>query len=290
MDTLIGTSGRISIQKNKKTGKKALRLKSLAFMAILFLTLGLQNTFGQGVGISETSINPHESAILELRSTERGFLIPRMTEGERDLIAVDPTANGLMIYNTTTDKLNIYDAPNTTWRVLFSGDVGINDIYGTADRIYIDKSDVANPIIDIDANYEGQTSIITLGTITTGTWNADIIDVQYGGTGLSTFGGTNTVLYTSTADNLEAVPTSTADGQFLQTTTAGGAPTWKTILDVPNGGTGLSSITDNHLIYGNDAGAVTLLAPDGTTGTVLMNTAGGAPGWSTLNALPATAG
>ncbi|MFP4024094.1 MAG: beta strand repeat-containing protein [Thiohalospira sp.] len=288
MDTLIGTSGRISIQKNKKIRrmKKAFWYKSLAFMAILFLALGLQNTFGQGVGISESSITPHESSILELRSSERGFLIPRMTEVQRDAIATPAT--GLIIYNTSTDKLNIYDG--TTWRVLFSGDVGINDIFGTVNRIAIDKSDVANPIIDIDNNYIGQTSITTLGTITTGTWNADILDVQYGGTGLSTFGGTNTVLYTSSADNLEAVPTSTADGQFLQTTTAGSAPTWKTILDVSNGGTGLTSIIENNLIYGNDAGAVNLLAPDGTTGTLLMNTDGGAPSWSTLDALPATAG
>ncbi|MGC9424012.1 hypothetical protein, partial [Vibrio sp.] len=266
--------------------KKAFRWKSLSFMTILFLTLGLQNTFGQGVGISEDPITPHESAILELRSEQRGFLIPRMDQGQRDAINGGSPATGLIIYNTTTNKLNIYDG--SVWRVLFSGDVGINDIFGTANRIDITKTDPANPVIDIDVNYAGQTSITTLGTITTGTWNADILDVQYGGTGLTTFGGTNTVLYTSTADNLEAVPTSTADGQFLQTTTAGGAPTWKTILDVSNGGTGLSSITANHLIYGNDAGAVNLLAPDGTTGTLLMNTDGGPPSWYLLSDIPET--
>ena len=119
MDTLIGTSGRISIQKNKKPGrmKKALRLKSLSFMAILFLTLGLQNTFGQGVGISEDPINdPHESSILELRSTERGFLIPRMTEVERDAINSNNPATGLIIYNTTKNKLNMFDG--TDWKVI----------------------------------------------------------------------------------------------------------------------------------------------------------------------------
>ncbi|MEA2105261.1 MAG: hypothetical protein U9P82_00845, partial [Bacteroidota bacterium] len=233
MDTLIGTSGRISIVTNKKPGrmKKAFRWKSLSFMAMLFLTLGLQNTFGQGVGISESSITPDPSSILELRSTERGFLIPRMTEGERDAIATPAT--GLIVYNTSTDKLNIYDG--TTWRVLFSGNVGINDIYGTTDRITIDKSNPANPIINIASTYGGQTSIDTLGTITTGTWNA-------------------------------------------------------TTIEVPYGGTGLTSITTNNLLYGNGTNAVSLLAPSTTTGALLTESATGAPAWLTLDVLPATAG
>src|SRR6056297_3107218 len=149
MDTLIGTSGRISIVTNKKPGriKKAFRWKSLSFMAILFLTLGLQNTFGQGVGISEDPITPHESSILELRSEQRGFLIPRMDQGQRDAINGGSPATGLIIYNTTTNKLNIFDG--TDWKVLFSGYIGINDIIGTTDRITIDKTDPANPVINI---------------------------------------------------------------------------------------------------------------------------------------------
>ena len=53
------------------------------------------------------------------------------------------------------------------------------DVVGTANRIVVNADD-----IDIDANYVGQTSITTLGTIATGTWNADIIGLSYGGTGV----------------------------------------------------------------------------------------------------------
>jgi hypothetical protein len=53
------------------------------------------------------------------------------------------------------------------------------DVIGTANRI------VANAdSIDIDAAYVGQASITTLGTITTGTWNADVVGLTYGGTGV----------------------------------------------------------------------------------------------------------
>lgn len=51
---------------------------------------------------------------------------------------------------------------------------------GTANRIAVSGSG-----IDIDASYVGQSSITTLGTIATGTWNATAIGVTKGGTGLT---------------------------------------------------------------------------------------------------------
>ena len=62
------------------------------------------------------------------------------------------------------------------------------------------------------------------------------------------------------------------------------------IIPVANGGTGISNIPANNLIYGNGTSPVSLLAPSGTTGTILMNTSAGAPTWKTLTTLPATSG
>ncbi|MBI9054960.1 MAG: hypothetical protein JEY96_14140, partial [Bacteroidales bacterium] len=233
MDTKVKTSsGAPSVLRwHIERFKSISQFKIVLTIVVLLLVLGGQKGFAQGVGISEVSIVPDPSSILDLQSIQRGFLTPRMSEVQRDAIGVPAT--GLIIYNTTTNKLNIYDG--AVWRVLFSGNIGINDIFGTADRITIDKTDVANPIINIANNYAGQASITTLGTITTGTWNASTVDVQYGGTGLS-------------------------------------------------------SITANNLLYGNGIGPVSLLAPSGTSGTVLMNTAAGAPSWSLLTDLPSTAG
>ena len=47
------------------------------------------------------------SAILEVTSTAKGFLPPRMTTTQRD--AVTTPATGLVIYNTTTNVLNFYN-------------------------------------------------------------------------------------------------------------------------------------------------------------------------------------
>lgn len=63
------------------------------------------------------------------------------------------------------------------------------DVVGTANRI-----SVAADSIDIAATYVGQTSITTLGTITTGTWNGTTIAVANGGTGATTAAGARTNL------------------------------------------------------------------------------------------------
>jgi hypothetical protein len=55
--------------------------------------------------------NANASAILELTSTTRGLLLPRMTSAQRDAIA-SPVA-GLVVYNTTDNKISWYNG--TAW-------------------------------------------------------------------------------------------------------------------------------------------------------------------------------
>ena len=60
---------------------------------------------GITVNIGGTASDP--SAKLQITSTSQGFLGPKMSQVDRNSI-VGPTA-GLLVYNTTTDKLNIWD-------------------------------------------------------------------------------------------------------------------------------------------------------------------------------------
>jgi hypothetical protein len=60
------------------------------------------------VGIGTTSVDG--CAILELDSTTKGLLLSRMTTTQRNAIS-NPVA-GLLIYNTTTNKVNLYDGSN----------------------------------------------------------------------------------------------------------------------------------------------------------------------------------
>ncbi len=70
---------------------------------------GLAISSAGSVGIGATP--PASSAQLDVASTTKGFLPPRLTEGQRDAIA-GPAA-GLVVYNTTTNKLNVWNG--TAW-------------------------------------------------------------------------------------------------------------------------------------------------------------------------------
>ena len=60
-------------------------------------------TGGGNVGIATAT--PDASAILDVTSTTGGLLFPRMTGTQRD--AIGSPANGLVLYNTTTNKLQV---------------------------------------------------------------------------------------------------------------------------------------------------------------------------------------
>jgi hypothetical protein len=59
------------------------------------------------VGIGTSS--PDASALLDVSSTTKGFLPPRMSTAQRDAIG-GATQEGLILYNVTTDKLQVFAA------------------------------------------------------------------------------------------------------------------------------------------------------------------------------------
>jgi hypothetical protein len=80
------------------------------------------------------------------------------------------------------------------------------DAVGTADRITVNADS-----IDIASTYAGQSTIATVGTITTGTWQATDVGVAHGGTGASDAAGAKTNLGFMTrvaANNTLLVPSS----------------------------------------------------------------------------------
>lgn len=79
-----------------------MKIINLPILIIAILSMNL--TFSQ-VGIGTTT--PENSAALDVESTTRGFLPPRMTSDERDLIN-NPSA-GLIIYNTDDNNIQYFN-------------------------------------------------------------------------------------------------------------------------------------------------------------------------------------
>ena len=99
---------------------------------------------------------------------------------------------------------------------------GVLKITGTADRITVNTHTV-----DIASTYVGQTSITTLGTVTTGTWTATVISPTHGGTGIETYTKGDT-LYSDAANSLAKLTIGTSY-QFLMVDPVSGVPTWSDI-------------------------------------------------------------
>jgi trimeric autotransporter adhesin len=96
----------------------------------------------------------------------------------------------------------------------------VTSVSGTTNRIT--STGGATPVIDISAAYVGQTSITTLGTVSTGTWQGTAIDATHGGTAQTTY-ATGDILYASAANTLSKL----AAGSNTQVLTlAAGVPTW----------------------------------------------------------------
>ena len=91
------------------------------------------------------------------------------------------------------------------------------DIVGTADRITVNSDS-----IDIAATYVGQSTITTVGTITTGTWNGTTIDVSYGGTGVTSLASGEYVLGNGTGGLTTSATIPVADLSGTLAVTQGG--------------------------------------------------------------------
>ena len=118
------------------------------------------------------------------------------------------------------------------------------DVGGTADRITINADTV-----DIASTYVGQSTITTLGTVTTGTWDATTVAVTAGGTGVESFTD-NGVVYGNSTSALDVTAAGT-QYEVLQAG-SGGTPTFGALnlaqaaavtgsLPLGNGGTGATT-------------------------------------------------
>ncbi|MFO7789778.1 MAG: tail fiber domain-containing protein [Bacteroidales bacterium] len=88
-------------------------LVSLFFMSIFSNTINEVQAQNENVGISDSPIIPHPSSILEVNSTTKGMLIPRMTAAER--MAIANPADGLLVFDTDSACVIFYREVPDEW-------------------------------------------------------------------------------------------------------------------------------------------------------------------------------
>ena len=92
---------------------------------IIVITLMTFNTLAAQVSINTDGSDPDGSALLDVESTNKGFLPPRMTEAQRNAIATP--AAGLVVWCTncgTDGELQVYNG--TAWTNMVGGSASIH--------------------------------------------------------------------------------------------------------------------------------------------------------------------
>jgi hypothetical protein len=136
------------------------------------------------VSVTNDGSMPDNSAMLDIKSTDKGMLVPRMTAAERD--AITSPANGLLVFVTDDDQFYYNEGTPATpnWTVIGGADndwtVSGNNIYsGVTGNVGIGttnptkKLDIFNGNIDLSA--EGWDSYISFGSNELGNANGSYI-------------------------------------------------------------------------------------------------------------------
>ena len=207
------------------------KTKTFILSGIISL-LTVTTSFAQ-MAIDTVGTQPDNSAMLDVKSTTKGLLIPRMTQAQRN--AISAPATGLLIYQT--DVITGYYYYNgTIWVSLFSGNTGwsLNGNTGTvADTNFIGTTDDAPFNIRINNVHSG------------------LIDRT---TGLTHFGyeaGLNDISYYSSFFGYDAGLNNTTNGD---NNTAVGFSSMKTNTSgYSNTAIGASSLSNNLNGYANTA-------------------------------------
>lgn len=168
--------------------------------------LSVSNGFAQSVAINATGATAANSAILDVSSTTKGFLGPRMTQAQRN--AIPSPADGLLIYQTDGAS-GFWYYTGTVWIRIGNGNGGVTSVATNA------------PLSGGTITTAGTISISQSGTGSDGylsstDWNT--FNSKVGGSGVATrvaFWGTATtlssdaLLYWNNTSNRLGIGTST---------------------------------------------------------------------------------
>jgi hypothetical protein len=207
-----------------------------------------------------------------------------------DLNTTQTTFN---LINTTATTLNIGGSASvisvgaSAGQINAAGDMNVasGKVYKINNTQVLSSTTLGSAVVN--------SSLTSVGTIATGTWNATTIAVNRGGTGLTSY-TSGDIVYASASTTLAKL-SGAATGNSLISGGTTGAPSWGKIgltthvsgtLPISNGGTNVSSTPSNgQLLIGNGTGytlstltAGTNITITNSAGSVTINSTGGGGG------------
>src|ERR1700730_1525630 len=130
-------------------------MKSILLFTSVFLSL---NVVSQNIAINNDGSPPHASAMLDVKSGSKGFLLPRMDSNSRKNIS--SPARGLMVYDSSDNNLWQYNGNIWAPQLKLPGTYRFN--YNSGEVLSITNDGTYSPIY-ANCTYGGGTGIESHG-------------------------------------------------------------------------------------------------------------------------------
>lgn len=141
---------------------------AIAFICIFFSII--QMAYAQGVAINTDNTDPDASAALDVKSTSKGVLVPRMTQAQRNAIATPAT--GLMIFQTDNTP-GFYYYTGSAWSAVGGGG-------GSSASLQLVATNTASQTVETSSIIT--VSLASVSTApTTGTWDGSTFTASTAG-------------------------------------------------------------------------------------------------------------
>ncbi len=234
---------------------------------------GIENSivFGEGFKLQPSSAR----AISDMQRTSVDISRVNHTGSPEGVVSANPSS---FSHDPVSGIIYVKQSGtgNTGWAALSTTTGTVTSVSGTANRIT--STGGATPVIDISASYVGQTSITTLGTIATGTWNATNIALNKGGTNAALTASNGGIFYSTATAGAILAGTATA-GQMLRSG-ASAAPIWSTATYPATAGTSGNVLTSDGT---NWSSATPIVNVGVTSFTPVLNFGGATTGITYTN-------
>jgi uncharacterized protein (TIGR02145 family) len=94
-------------------------MKKISYSVFVLILSMMPLILPAQVGINADGSAPDHSAILDVKSSDKGFLPPRMTTEQ--ISVIDSPANGLIVLCTTDNKLYVFNSTDGNWKEIQYG-------------------------------------------------------------------------------------------------------------------------------------------------------------------------
>lgn len=213
--TIVGTANQITVLNGSGVaGNPTISLPStgLTFPGTEGVVLPIGTTAQRVATTGEARFNSDSSAIEYYNGSVWVSLVASTGGTVTSIDAAQPaagltitgapiTTSGTLTFALANDLAGLEGLSGTGFSTRTAPDTWqVRTLTGTIDRLTITNGDgiAGDPVFDIASTYAGQSSITTLGVISTGTWQGTTIATQFGGTGRTTIGTANQMLGVNT--------------------------------------------------------------------------------------------